>query len=753
MAWSWILSTLLASATSVGAKNSSLEIRWLDFEKTGARCGDGGNFGYYVKRQAERSETCWVIYMEGGGFCLDAEDCFQWAEDITIESDSTKWPSSLTVSKGGFFEPFDERECGLAYIPYCTFDMGIGTATETHPETGEVWWYRGHANVRAAVSELLENDGMRGSDVLVSGSSAGGVAAMQHAGWIRSQISSTHHVVGLADTSWFLDQEDYLPFRQDEKTDDFWASLIERQGAIFSDRCVLSKEYLCIFAEHMLHTLSVDFFFTVAYYDLFWAYSRELEGSLDDSVSSSEALFGLEAYGASMKQSSHRAFISEDRHALFATTCPNHIFLLPVEERDPYPGRFSSGNLLVSNTLEGDTWARIEVDGTTLKEAILRWWDNVTAGSSTAPRLVDDCGEVLCNPTCASVSIKGGYDAPMHDYVAAMLWSLGLLPCLLGCVVLYGLWETRASDKYSSESVLPEEEEEEEENMTVNYYDEAKKSSDNPTKVLPNFGTELANNDGAEDYPPGGMLPERKTSSLRNGPTPSKGDGAPPLLQRKTSLRTGFSKSKLPSSRSLPRLSSGKSLPHLKTSFSKGLRQMVSSSLLPRNTKTFSASTRLAVHVQMADLTYRARAKGRKLLNEVTLTLPSNCLTGILGPSGAGKSTLLDLISMRRSVGTVKGSIMINGISAVDNTPDSAEIRHWFKSSCAVVPQIDVFHPNLTVWAHAQFFSFLILPCDMPADMKLQRAHDALALLNLENTKNTLIGDGGVAIQGGLSGG
>mgnify|MGYP002797747044 CR=1 FL=1 len=53
--------------------------------------------------------------------------------------------------------------------------------------------------------------------------------------------------------------------------------------------------------------------------------------------------------------------------------------------------------------------------------------------------------------------------------------------------------------------------------------------------------------------------------------------------------------------------------------------------------------------------------KGQKVLEDITMHIPENCVYGLLGPNGAGKSTLLHMITglLRPS----SGAVFFRGIS------------------------------------------------------------------------------------------
>ena len=59
----------------------------------------------------------------------------------------------------------------------------------------------------------------------------------------------------------------------------------------------------------------------------------------------------------------------------------------------------------------------------------------------------------------------------------------------------------------------------------------------------------------------------------------------------------------------------------------------------------------------------------KKILDEVSFTIPEKKMTAIVGPSGSGKTTLCSLISRFWDVDA--GSVSIGGVNVKDYTPDS----------------------------------------------------------------------------------
>jgi ABC-type multidrug transport system ATPase subunit len=60
--------------------------------------------------------------------------------------------------------------------------------------------------------------------------------------------------------------------------------------------------------------------------------------------------------------------------------------------------------------------------------------------------------------------------------------------------------------------------------------------------------------------------------------------------------------------------------------------------------------------------------------------LPFGCMQALMGPSGAGKSTLMDILAVRKSTGTLAGSLLLDGCPAT----------HKYAQQVAYVPQVTI---------------------------------------------------------------
>lgn len=107
--------------------------------------------------------------------------------------------------------------------------------------------------------------------------------------------------------------------------------------------------------------------------------------------------------------------------------------------------------------------------------------------------------------------------------------------------------------------------------------------------------------------------------------------------------------------------------------------------------------------------------KGQKVLKEVTMKIPRNCVYGLLGPNGAGKSTLLK---------------MMTGLLR----PTSGEIffqdRKWSRehlSEIGALIETPPIYENLTAWENLKVRALLL-------GIDQERMREVLALTDLGDT-------------------
>ena len=128
----------------------------------------------------------------------------------------------------------------------------------------------------------------------------------------------------------------------------------------------------------------------------------------------------------------------------------------------------------------------------------------------------------------------------------------------------------------------------------------------------------------------------------------------------------------------------------------------------------------------------------RKIIDDVSFTIPEATTTAIVGPSGSGKTTLTSL--MARFWDVKKGSVKLGGIDVKDYSLDS------LMSNFSMVFQ-NVYLFNDSIENNIKFGKPEASHEEVVAAAKAARCHDFI--MALPDGYDTVIGEGGATISGG----
>lgn len=101
--------------------------------------------------------------------------------------------------------------------------------------------------------------------------------------------------------------------------------------------------------------------------------------------------------------------------------------------------------------------------------------------------------------------------------------------------------------------------------------------------------------------------------------------------------------------------------------------------------------------------------KKLQLLRDITGAFRPGILTALMGVSGAGKTTLMDVLSGRKTGGTVEGDIRIGGYPKVQKT---------FARISGYCEQNDIHSPWITVKESVTYSAWLRLPPEIDSGTK-----------------------------------
>ena len=120
-----------------------------------------------------------------------------------------------------------------------------------------------------------------------------------------------------------------------------------------------------------------------------------------------------------------------------------------------------------------------------------------------------------------------------------------------------------------------------------------------------------------------------------------------------------------------------------------------------------------------------------KLLKNIFGYVKPRQLTALMGASGAGKTTLLDVLAARKNIGIITGDIFVDG-----NPPGTS-----FQRGTSYAEQLDTHEPTQTVREALRFSAYLRQPYEVPMEEKNAYVEEVIALLEMENIADAIIGD------------
>ena len=268
-----------------------------------ARCIDGSAAAYYFRPGSGSGAIKWIVFHEGGGWCISLSDCRKRAG--TALGSSVNYTNELVLpdellSANETKNPL-LHNWNVAYLTYCDGGSFVGDAA-ANDATGTLH-FRGRAIREAAHAALVADHGLaHASEVIVSGGSAGGLAAFLHADWWCDTLGATTAANGalrkcsaLPDSGFFLDYEyqrakvvpppgsihgGYYRAYMEWAFDAFNAS-----GGLHVD-CVaamasIGTPNLCMFAEHTAPFVHTPLFVLQSEYDS-WQRYFVLDSSSED---------------------------------------------------------------------------------------------------------------------------------------------------------------------------------------------------------------------------------------------------------------------------------------------------------------------------------------------------------------------------------------------------------------------------------------------------------------------------------------
>lgn len=388
--------------------------------KKGAVCLDGSPPGYYYREGIGRGVNNWIIHFFGGAWCFDEEACLQRSKTVLGSSNHfPQHPPKLQgiLSSNPKTNP-DFYNWNLVMMCYCDGASFSGYRREPVRVNNEYIFMRGRRILEVIFDELLQSEFRNAQRVLLTGTSAGGLAVIIHSDFIRSLLPQTTDVRAVSDSGYFVDVPSLnggnIVNRHFKKMFEVHNSAIG-----INEDCVRSAvpryRWKCLFPQHTLRFLHTPIFILQSAYDAWQTiHVRGINCQVPnyDMFREKRARIDKRSAVSAVVQPDHNSWAYKHIHGIFCkppecTTRELAEILqfrnLTLHALEPVIKTHGSGLYLTScmehsQSLYDDTWTEVLVNGISIAQAISNW-----CFSRTNSHINIDCGWFACNPTCSTV--------------------------------------------------------------------------------------------------------------------------------------------------------------------------------------------------------------------------------------------------------------------------------------------------------------------------------------------------------------
>lgn len=343
----------------------------------GALCNDFTTAGYFIRTNSTSQN--WVIFLEGGGGCNTPSKCNERFIDHRIRKQftsvlsngtrivniETAWNSSdnqLNVmsrlmtslwkfsptrlnSSSWFIEGKDLLSTDVnsnpmfsdfnhVLIPYCSSDLWLlasddyeaaldplFTFTFNPHATSNQFTFRGAAIYRSVIEDILEHQGLLyANDVILAGSSAGGIGVLNHAQWTQDHLPSTTKLSVITDSAWFINFKDTID--KQFSRDDLQTSTNENDTCSDEDNPSLCVSAPLILTDPINYP-NIPTFILFSQYDLY-VLTLSLINSTDGGII--ELMRVVSEYSGSMVTSRQYTSVHFSNLSYYVTSCFHHVY-------------------------------------------------------------------------------------------------------------------------------------------------------------------------------------------------------------------------------------------------------------------------------------------------------------------------------------------------------------------------------------------------------------------------------------------
>ncbi|KAL0322875.1 UNVERIFIED_CONTAM: Pectin acetylesterase 11 [Sesamum angustifolium] len=245
----------------------------------GAVCLDGSPPAYYFRNGSGDGVDNWLIYMEGGGWCISNKGCLERTKIYT--GTSTLKPKRMyftdILSEDQTINP-DFYNWNRVFVAYCDSSSYLGMLNP------------GSRIFDSVMEDLLAKGMKNAKNAILSGGSAGGLGTILHCDGFRSLIPKASRVKCISDAGFFIHAKKLHGAQERER---FFADMIAYHGATkhLPASCTTKMNpSLCIFPENIVKDIQTPLFFLESAFDGHQEFWFTLAIAMDTSWTTAGAL-------------------------------------------------------------------------------------------------------------------------------------------------------------------------------------------------------------------------------------------------------------------------------------------------------------------------------------------------------------------------------------------------------------------------------------------------------------------------------
>jgi len=365
---------------------STLRPKWLQPPR-GPKCSKSldSNSSSSNSNSLPQSQNVWIVYLEGGGWCYDAESCESRCGTPSSPSTSSLCSSKKygdTISAHGLFYPMNDdilMNANKAYVKYCTSDAHMGDGENFG------FQFRGGVVVQSVLKDLVATHGLgsgAGRDLVIfGGGSAGGRGAMVHLDYVSEMLGSAASnvdVVGFLDSPAWVDVE---PFSASFPGFPYIVQHVHSYANVdhLGSACVEAyptEQWKCMYGQYRLPTITTPYFLVASQADEF-----QLRNNVGHKPSSSEEQSYAQNFAALTRDLVASVKVASPGNAVYSWQCYNHCVATQHSGFD-----------------------QLTVNGNTMDEALQQFLGWLPETTSPALSWIDTCTDFACGSGCSALA-------------------------------------------------------------------------------------------------------------------------------------------------------------------------------------------------------------------------------------------------------------------------------------------------------------------------------------------------------------